>query len=467
MIVVTHEMGFAREVASRVVFMDEGRRRRGGPAGRGPRQPATGAHEAIPGARARALVSERERRGARIGERGASMGEPGPGGTRLRDLRSACSCACDRDRGQPGEHQQRRHARLRRHGEDGLFEDPVRPAGYSIFLRALHRSPTSSTWTIFAPAPDRHRDRGPALRDRAAHRGAGVGGRRRGRGGPALARPDLPRALDPRRDRCSRSCSPPSLYCCVRALDEPEPLWRARLRHAWIAGGRVAARTRRLGANGRVTAAPLLALWFALAIPGSWRARIARAALAPPWSRRRHPRLLRRCTRRPPATSASPTAPAGCCYGRVSPFADCTQFDAAGRRRGAVRGHPDRRAARRPTTTSGTRSRPLGEEFGPLPAEDELAREFATRGDPRPAARLRRHAVASDTAAALRPLPQRRANLGRDPVRLDEDRPPRRRRGRRRSMRSTATTTPDRRWFDRAGVARWATSRMSCASTRC
>ena len=33
MLVVTHEMGFAREVADRVVFMDERRDRRGGPAG--------------------------------------------------------------------------------------------------------------------------------------------------------------------------------------------------------------------------------------------------------------------------------------------------------------------------------------------------------------------------------------------------------------------------------------------------
>ena len=41
MIVVTHEMGFAREVADRVVFMDAGRRRRAGQAGRRARQPAS------------------------------------------------------------------------------------------------------------------------------------------------------------------------------------------------------------------------------------------------------------------------------------------------------------------------------------------------------------------------------------------------------------------------------------------
>ena len=53
-IVVTHEMGFAREVASRVVFMDEGRVVE---EDRRPRcsKPAAGAHEAVPRAGAGAL----------------------------------------------------------------------------------------------------------------------------------------------------------------------------------------------------------------------------------------------------------------------------------------------------------------------------------------------------------------------------------------------------------------------------
>ena len=55
MIVVTHEMGFAREVGDQVVFMDERRDRRAGQAGRGPRQPARGADEEIPRAGAGAL----------------------------------------------------------------------------------------------------------------------------------------------------------------------------------------------------------------------------------------------------------------------------------------------------------------------------------------------------------------------------------------------------------------------------
>ena len=55
MIVVTHEMGFARDVGDQVVFMDDGVDRRAGPAGRGPRQPARGADAEIPRAGARPL----------------------------------------------------------------------------------------------------------------------------------------------------------------------------------------------------------------------------------------------------------------------------------------------------------------------------------------------------------------------------------------------------------------------------
>ena len=49
MIVVTHEMGFAREVASDVIFLHQGRDRGAGTAGRGVRQSEIRAHEAVPG----------------------------------------------------------------------------------------------------------------------------------------------------------------------------------------------------------------------------------------------------------------------------------------------------------------------------------------------------------------------------------------------------------------------------------
>ena len=55
MVVVTHEMGFAKEVGDQVVFMDEGLVVENGDAQDRARQPKRGAHEALPGAGARAL----------------------------------------------------------------------------------------------------------------------------------------------------------------------------------------------------------------------------------------------------------------------------------------------------------------------------------------------------------------------------------------------------------------------------
>ena len=49
MMVVTHEMGFARKVANRVIFMDTGHDRRGRAEGRFLRQAALGARAAVPG----------------------------------------------------------------------------------------------------------------------------------------------------------------------------------------------------------------------------------------------------------------------------------------------------------------------------------------------------------------------------------------------------------------------------------
>ena len=55
MVVVTHEIGFAREVASRVVFMDEGVIVEEGPPAEVLGNPQQSANEAVPRARARAL----------------------------------------------------------------------------------------------------------------------------------------------------------------------------------------------------------------------------------------------------------------------------------------------------------------------------------------------------------------------------------------------------------------------------
>jgi ABC-type polar amino acid transport system ATPase subunit len=48
MLCVTHEMGFARQVANRVIFMDQGQIVEQNDAGRVLRQPAARAHQAVP-----------------------------------------------------------------------------------------------------------------------------------------------------------------------------------------------------------------------------------------------------------------------------------------------------------------------------------------------------------------------------------------------------------------------------------
>ena len=59
MLVVTHEMGFAREVAHRVVFMDDGRIVEQADSGILPR-PARGAHARVPGAHAVGRIPDQE-----------------------------------------------------------------------------------------------------------------------------------------------------------------------------------------------------------------------------------------------------------------------------------------------------------------------------------------------------------------------------------------------------------------------
>ena len=55
MLVVTHEMGFAREVANQVIFMDEGVIVEQGTPEQVIRKPEGGAHQAVPRSRPGAL----------------------------------------------------------------------------------------------------------------------------------------------------------------------------------------------------------------------------------------------------------------------------------------------------------------------------------------------------------------------------------------------------------------------------
>ena len=59
MVVITHEMGFARASADRVVFMDHGADRRGGPAGGVLRHPARGTGPGVPRKNPRPLTRRR------------------------------------------------------------------------------------------------------------------------------------------------------------------------------------------------------------------------------------------------------------------------------------------------------------------------------------------------------------------------------------------------------------------------
>ena len=72
MVVVTHEMAFARTVSDRVVFMDQGRSARGCRAGRALRQPQAPAHSRVPLALSRGQITDRKR----LCGRAAPVGRP-------------------------------------------------------------------------------------------------------------------------------------------------------------------------------------------------------------------------------------------------------------------------------------------------------------------------------------------------------------------------------------------------------
>lgn len=261
--------------------------------------------------------------------------------------------------------------------DNGLFADPVRPSGYSIFLRALHAISDQVSFTIFV-----QHLLGIAtaclLYLTVRHVGtpiwAGV-----------LAAAAILLSLD--QIYLEHTLLAETLftflltgvfYCCVRALDDPKPL-RGPIdtRIAWIVGAAlllgICAWVRTVG----VTLAPFLALWFALAIPGSWKARLGRIAITGVVA---GAVVLGYFFAHEATTGyfGLTNGSGRVLLGRVSPFADCTQFEVPA---GAEALCEDTPSAERPGSDfyiwdAGS---PAWEEFGPVPAEDELAREFATR----------------------------------------------------------------------------------------
>jgi hypothetical protein len=118
-----------------------------------------------------------------------------------------------------------------------------------------------------------------------------------------------------------------ALYAAIRGLDDPRPIAGPfDTRHAWIAS---AATAIALAGWVRAVAVPVIALfvlWFAFALPGSWRARLANAALSAVAAAAV---LLVYFAMHASATGYFGLSEASgwALYSRVAPFADCTRFD--------------------------------------------------------------------------------------------------------------------------------------------
>ncbi len=163
---------------------------------------------------------------------------------------------------------------------DELFADPSRTAGYSILLRGLHAVSSDVAVTIgfqhllgiatglLLYAVFRRMEAPVWVAAVAA-------------AGPLLSLDQIFLEHTLLSDAPFAFGLAAVLYCAVRALDAPRTLWgRVTTRALWIAGAGAALGLSAWVRSVAVPLAPLLALWFALALSGPVRIRIARAALA-------------------------------------------------------------------------------------------------------------------------------------------------------------------------------------------
>jgi hypothetical protein len=167
-----------------------------------------------------------------------------------------------------------------------------------------------------------------------------------------------------------------ALYAAVRSLGDPRPvIGRLDSRHAWIAAAAIAIA---LAGWVRAVGVPVIALfvlWFAVACPGSWRARLANAGIAALVA---VAVLLGYFAMHASATGYFGLSEASgwALYSRVAPFADCTRFDPPAGTRALCETTP---ASERPGADfyghePGSPARRL---FGEPPAGDEQLSEFA------------------------------------------------------------------------------------------
>ena len=264
--------------------------------------------------------------------------------------------------------------------DNGLFTDPVKPAGYSLFLRILHAVSDQISWTI---AIQHLLGLATALILYATVRRVGAPLWAALVSGAAVLF-----SLDQIYLEHSLLSEAPftflvvcSLYCCVRALAEPgeaEPEGRRfDSRLGWIAAAGLL-----LGASSwfRTVAAPMaifLALWFVFAIPGGWQARLARGALAGVAAAAMV--LAYFVAHDQSRGYFGFTDGAGrVLQGRVAPFADCSRFDPPeGGEALCEETPPDERNG--PDFYIFDGASPAWQAFGPLPGGDAIAGEFAKR----------------------------------------------------------------------------------------
>jgi hypothetical protein len=169
-----------------------------------------------------------------------------------------------------------------------------------------------------------------------------------------------------------------ALYAAIRALGDPRPIAGPfDTRHAWIAA---AATAIAIAGWVRAVGVPVIALfvlWFAFACPGSWRARLANAALSVIVAATV---LLAYFAMHASATGYFGLSEASgwALYSRVAPFADCTRFDPPEGTRGLCERTPidARPGADFYGHEPGSPARRL---YGEPPAGDEQLAAFARR----------------------------------------------------------------------------------------
>jgi hypothetical protein len=258
-----------------------------------------------------------------------------------------------------------------------LFGEATRTVGYPIFLRAAHAISSQIEFTI---ALQHLMGIATALVLYAAVRRLGA---------PVWAAAAAPAAILLSLDQIFLEHAVMNetlftllfviaLYAAIRALGDPRPIAGPfDTRHAWIAAAAAAIALAGWVRAVGVSVIALFVLWFAFACPGSWRVRLANAAVSALVAAAV---LLVYFAMHSSATGYFGLSEAGgwALYSRVAPFADCTRFDPPkGTRALCERTPVDARPG--PDFYGHEPGSPARRLYGGPPAGDEQLGEFARR----------------------------------------------------------------------------------------